>query len=136
MKALLALAEKHRQFLLYCICGGSGVCTDYAVFYSAFQWLGVWYQGANAAGYLAGTLLSFALNRIITFNMRDQTGRRLLMFLITAGIGYAASALLLWLMVDLAMLDARLAKLLTLPMVVVLQFGLNKRFAFAAANPT
>jgi putative flippase GtrA len=120
-----------QQFLLYCLCGGIGVSTDYAVFYLAVTG-GLWYQAANALGYLAGTLVSFALNRVLTFKVRDRVARRLAMFLAVAGVGFAASALLLWVLVDGMHLDARLAKLLTLPMVVVLQFSLNRRFSFDA----
>ena len=93
---------------------------------------GLWYQAANALGYLAGTLASFALNRVVTFKQRDRVGQRLAMFLAVAGLGFAASAALLWGLVDLAGLDARLAKLLTLPVVVVLQYSLNRRFSFRA----
>jgi putative flippase GtrA len=121
------------QFLLYCLCGGLGVTTDYAVFWLAVTG-GAWYQAANALGYLAGTLVSFALNRVLTFKQRDRVGQRLAMFLAVAGLGFASSAALLWLLVDLAHLDARIAKLLTLPVVVVLQFSLNRRFSFRAAG--
>jgi len=121
------------QFFLYCLCGGMGVSTDYAVFYLAVT-NGVWYQGANGLGYLAGTLMSFSLNRIFTFGMRDRVLQRLAMFLAIAGVGFAASALLLWLLVQFVHLDARIAKLITLPMVVVLQFSLNRRITFNAAS--
>lgn len=122
-----------QQFLLYCLCGGMGVSTDYAVFYLSVT-AGLWYQGANLLGYLAGTLVSFALNRVFTFGMRDRTMQRLAMFLGVAAVGFAASAALLWLLVQGFHLDARVAKLLTLPMVVVLQFTLNRRLTFQAAR--
>jgi putative flippase GtrA len=117
------------QFLLYCLCGGLGVVTDYVVFYLSLN-AGVWYQYANVLGYLAGTLISFSLNRIFTFALRDRVLKRLAMFLAVASVGFASSALLLWLLVDWGQLDARVAKLITLPMVVVLQFALNRRITF------
>ena len=120
------------QFLLYCICGGLGVSTDYAIYYLAFTG-GMWYQGANGLGYLAGTLMSFTLNRVFTFGMRDRVLQRLLMFLSIAAVGFAASALLLWVLVQTLGVDPRIAKLLTLPMVVLLQFSLNRRITFRAA---
>lgn len=120
------------QFLLYCLCGAIGVGTDYAVFYLMVTG-GMWYQAANGLGYLAGTLMSFTLNRIITFKMHDRVLRRLAMFIAIAGVGFAASALLLWILVDYSGLDPRIAKLLTLPVVVALQFSLNRRFSFNAA---
>ncbi len=117
------------QFLLYSLCGGLGVGTDYVVFYLSLN-AGVWYQYANVLGYLAGTLISFSLNRIFTFARRDRVLQRLTMFLAVACVGFTASALLLWLLVDLGQLDARMGKLITLPMVVVLQFSLNRRITF------
>jgi putative flippase GtrA len=122
-----------RQFLLYCFCGGLGVSTDYLVFFLSVT-AGLWYQGANLLGYLAGTLLSFALNRVLTFGMRDRVAQRLAMFLGVAAIGFGASAALLALLVDVLHLDPRIAKLLTLPMVVVLQFTLNRKLTFNAAQ--
>lgn len=117
------------QFLLYCICGGIGVLSDYSVFYIAIT-MGGGYQASNAVGYLTGTLVSFVLNRKITFDVRDQTTRRLAMFLGVAGIGFITSALLLELLVNLLAVDARYAKILTLPVVVVLQFSLNRWITF------
>lgn len=117
------------QFLLYCVCGGVGVSTDYAVFYLLVT-NGTWYQTANALGYLAGTLMSFFLNRIFTFGMRDRVLQRLAMFVLIATLGFTASGLLLWLLVQWMHIDARIAKLITLPVVVVLQFSLNRRITF------
>ena len=42
--------------------------------------------------------------------------------------------MLLWLLVQHLGVDARLAKLLTLPVVVVLQFTLNRRLTFRPAH--
>lgn len=118
-----------RQFLVYCICGGIGVSVDYAAFYLAVS-NGLWYQFANVLGYASGTVVSFVLNRWITFGARDYPVRRFMLFLAVAGVGFTASAALLWVLVDVVLLDARLGKLLTLPLVVILQFSLNRRFTF------
>lgn len=121
------------QFFLYCLCGGMGVTTDYATYYLSFS-NGIGYQLANAMGYLAGTLVSFALNRIFTFGMRDRVWQRLALFLTVAAVGYGASAALLWALVQAGHVDPRIAKLITLPMVVVLQFALNRRITFNPAG--
>lgn len=121
------------QFLLYCMCGAMGVSIDYAIFWFSVQ-SGIWYQGANALGYLAGTLMSFSLNRIVTFDIRDQIMRRLAIFISIAALGFATSALLLWLLVELFNLNAHVAKLVTLPMVVILQYSLNRCITFNVAT--
>jgi putative flippase GtrA len=121
------------QFFWYCVCGGSGVLTD-VLLYRLLQTMGVDYQLANAAGYLAGTLLSFCLNRVITFGVRDKTGQRLALFLLVALCGYLASSLMLWGLVAGLGMDKFWAKLLTLPLVVALQFGLNRKITFRTGS--
>lgn len=118
------------QFFLYCLCGGLGVTTDYIIYYSALTF-GLWYQAANVLGYLSGTLVSFFLNRKITFDVKDRMGQRLAIFLGVAAVGFSASAFMLWLMVDVMTVDAKIAKLLTLPIVVVIQYSLNRRITFS-----
>lgn len=103
--------------------------TDYIIYYSALTF-GLWYQLANVLGYLAGTLVSFFLNRKITFGVKNKLTQRLAIFLGVAALGFSASALMLWVMVDVISVDAKLAKLITLPMVVVIQFSLNRRITF------
>ncbi|MDB5957139.1 GtrA family protein [Ramlibacter sp.] len=117
------------QLLLYCICGGLGVGTDYATYYLLVT-AGVGYQVANVAGYLAGTLLSFFLNRRITFGVKSKVLRRMAIFFGVAAVGFTASAAMLWVLVDHLRMDARIAKLLTLPFVVLIQFSLNRRITF------
>lgn len=117
------------QFLLYCLCGGLGVTIDYGIYHLVLT-QGIGYQVANVLGYLGGTLVSFSLNRIITFRVKDQVFRRLVIFLGVAAVGYLSSACVLWLLVVVMQIDARIAKLLTLPLVVIIQFSLNRRLTF------
>jgi putative flippase GtrA len=81
-----------------------------------------------------GTLVSFFFNRKITFDAQDKVAQRLTIFLGIAVIGFSISALMLWLMVDVMMLNPKIAKLLTLPVVVIFQFSLNRRITFEVLN--
>ena len=117
------------QFLLYCFCGLVAVSSDYFI-YTLLVLGGIWYQFANIAGYFAGTVFSFFLNRKITFRISDKVNTRFGLFLAVAFIGFLSSSLILWIMVEILVVDAKVAKLLTLPFVVILQFSLNQRFTF------
>jgi putative flippase GtrA len=121
------------QFIRYLLCGGTGALTDYLLFIAATA-AGVHYQVANGAGYATGTLISFFLNRSVTFKVRDRVGGRLAMFCAVAGVGYAASAVALWALIDGAGLDGAIAKAATLPAVAVLQFSLNRWITFRTAS--
>lgn len=121
--------EDARKLLLYAICGGSGVLLDLAT-YTVLLAFEINYQVANACGYVAGTLLSFALNRHFTFQTYDNTLRRLAMFCAAAGVGYLISTVVLWLLVDRVGLNPLLAKIATLGVVLVVQFSLNRAITF------
>lgn len=118
------------KFILYCLCGGIGVASDYLIYCIALQ-LDIWYQVSNILGYLSGTVVSFLLNRKITFGVNDQFVRRFVMFLGVALVGFSVSAVLLWVLVDYLFIEPKFAKILTLPAVVVIQFALNRRITFA-----
>lgn len=117
------------QFILYCLCGIAGFFTDYSI-YSLIVIGGLWYQFANLAGYFSGTAVSFFLNRAITFRVRDKVNTRFGLFFLVACIGFLSSAFILWIAVDLLDIDPKIAKLLTLPFVVAIQFSLNQRLTF------
>lgn len=118
-----------RRFALYAICGGSGVALDFLT-YSALVYFGLWYQAANIIGYAAGTLLSFVLNRAITFQVMDAPLKRLASFLGVAAIGYAVSSVALWALVERMGVNAIIAKAAVLVLVVLIQFSINSTITF------
>lgn len=118
-----------RSFVLYALCGGSGVVFDFCAF-GLLTALGVNYQIANACGYLGGTLLSFSLNRRFTFQVFDETYRRLIKFLTVATVGFLTSWALIVLLVQKIGLAPIVAKAIVLGVVLILQFGLNSLWTF------
>ncbi|MDI3337227.1 GtrA family protein [Defluviimonas aestuarii] len=118
-----------RQFALYVICGGSGVALDFGL-YSALVASGTWHHAANIAGYAAGTLLSFVLNRAITFGVMDAALRRLAIFFGVAGLGYLSSTGVLLVLIDLMQVNPFLAKAASIIVVIAVQYTLNARVTF------
>lgn len=117
------------QFLQYLMCGATGVMVDYAVYLIALS-AKTPYQFANAFGYVAGTAISFALNRRFTFAILDRPAQRIVLFFCVAVAGYTTSAFLLWQFVERAGIHAAWAKALTLPAIALLQFALNRSVTF------
>ena len=118
-----------KKFILYCFFGGFGVLTDLFIYYICVE-AAIWYQLANVLGYLSGTIVSFFLNRKFTFKVSDQVVLRLIKFLGVALVGYIVSALLLLILIDFWTLDPKLSKIITLPIVVLIQFTLNRALTF------
>jgi putative flippase GtrA len=127
----LASSARLRSFCLYVICGGGGVLVDFCLFALLINF-GINYQFANACGYLAGTLLSFVLNRRFTFQVFDDPYGRLFKFLSVAMTGFLASWGLIVVLVEMLSIPPLAAKLIVLVVVVVLQFTLNSLWTFKA----
>lgn len=127
MKSFL-LSKK--QFLLYCLIGASGVTLDFAIYSLLLRARLLDYQGANAVGYASGTLLSFVLNARFNFRVTDRIALRLLSFFGVAALGYLSAAGLLYLLIGLGGFDKYLSKLITLGVVVLLQYNLNRLVSF------
>jgi len=122
------------KFFLYCLCGLMGVLTDLIVYFISLKF-GIPYLSANALGYLSGTIISFILNRKFTFGVHDKIALRFVIFICVAIVGFSVSTLMLWIMVGVLDVGEQLAKLFTLPVIVLLQFFLNKWLTFNEAFP-
>lgn len=133
MRDIFRNMAKLREFILYCFCGVVGVTTDYIVFLYLLK-LDLWYQSANFLGYLSGTFVSFFLNRKFTFAIKDKVYLRLIKFLMVGAAGYSSSVIMLWLLVDLALLKAEIAKLILLPVIVIIQYSINRKITFKASK--
>lgn len=125
--------KHNHQFIKYAVVGGIGASSD-ILLYTVLYTFGINYQIANVSGYLLGTLLSFILNRHYTFNVKDDVLKRLITFLSVAFVGYICSALLLYVLVQHFGTHAILAKILTLGLVLIIQFTLNKHITFKKYN--
>jgi putative flippase GtrA len=130
-KLLLA----NRQLVVYCLIGATTTVLDFCTFTLLLKYLGsARYQLANAAGYGAGTVVSFAANAAFNFCTRDRLAARFLTFCGVAFLGWLLSANVLALLIGKLGCNAYFSKLLALFGVVLLQYNLNRRFTFRKSN--
>jgi putative flippase GtrA len=139
MKGFLSASLlKNRRFVLYCLIGLGGATLDFLVYSGLVKWDVTHYQVANGIGYASGTLLTFTSNVLFNFKTRDWLPLRFASFCGIAFIGWAISAGLLYVTVARLGLDKYLAKLMTLAVVVTIQYNLNRLVSFRKlphANP-
>jgi putative flippase GtrA len=128
------LLLQKKQFLLYCIIGASGVTLDFGMYSLLMKTKVLDYQAANAAGYAAGTLLSFILNANINFRVTDKIALRLLSFFSIAFLGWLVSAAILHLLIGGYDFNKYLSKFATLAVVILLQYNLNRMLSFRKTN--
>ena len=125
---------QNKQFLLYCVIGMSGTLLDFAVYSGLLRAKLFDYQAANAISYASGTMLSFVLNAVFNFRVTDRIARRMACFFAVALLGWSVSAGLLHVMVDNLAWNKYAAKMVTLVVIAILQYNLNRRISFRKSD--
>ena len=120
-----------RQLISYTLIGGSGVALDLVVFLLLHNTAGMNEQFANAISTTLGIANNFALNARFTFERRDRLVVRFLRFYAVGLTGIALTNLLFLAFTDGLGIDANLIKAASLPLVLALQFVLNRKWSFA-----
>ncbi|MFF1718912.1 GtrA family protein [Streptomyces sviceus] len=120
-----------RQLLSYTLIGGSGVVLDLVVFLLLHNTAGMNEQFANAISTTLGIANNFVLNARFTFERRDRLVVRFLRFYAVGLTGIALTNLLFLAFTDGLGIDADMIKAASLPLVLALQFVLNRKWSFA-----
>ena len=121
--------ERWRQLILYGIIGSFSAFLDFLV-YTALISMGLFYIQANSISVLVGIGTSFLLNRHFNFKVKDAVLRRFVIFLIIGLAGLMLSNLILYACIDWLDLDKLLSKLLSIVLVALFQYILNKYITF------
>ncbi|MER7010591.1 GtrA family protein [Saccharopolyspora sp. NPDC000359] len=119
-----------RQLLRYALIGGSGVLLDYLLFLLLFNAVGMHEQLANAISTTAGITNNFVLNALFNFRKRDRIVVRFLRFYAVGLTGIALTFLLLQVFSGWLGIDPNLVKAGSLPVVLLLQYTINKKWSF------
>ena len=119
---------RFRELILYGIIGGSCAALDFGL----YTLLGLWipYLWANVISVHAGIICSFLLNRQYNFKVKDRPARRFAFFYLIGLSGLGLSELIIYLLAKKMGWDYILTKLLTVVVVALYQFVLNKFITF------
>ena len=122
------LILKYRELILYGIIGGLCASLDFGVYTLLSLWIP--FLWANIISVHCGIFCSFVLNRNYNFKVKDNTGKRFISFYLVGLAGLGLSELLIILLTDKFEWHYIIAKLLTVVVVALFQFGLNKLITF------
>ncbi len=128
--SLSTLVRRHRRFLLYAVIGCSGVMLDLVLFLLAYNVVGLHEQVATAMSTTAGITNNFLLNAFFNFRNRDNLLTRFLRFYTVGILGIGLVAAMLFVFTTLLGVNPNIVKVASLPVVVALQYTLNKRWSF------
>ncbi|MGY1849642.1 MULTISPECIES: GtrA family protein [unclassified Blastococcus] len=124
------LWQRHRQFFVYQLIGVSGVLLDLVLFLVLYNVVGMHEQLATALSTSAGITNNFLLNSYLNFRKRDGMLRRFARFYSVGLLGIALVAVLLLVFHTWLGVDANIVKVVSMPIVAIFQFVLNKRWSF------
>lgn len=135
MKSIKELIAKNRQVIIFALVGCMNTAVDFGVYslLVAFSPLGLGL--CQTAGYSAGLVNSFVMNRQFTFrDAKDSgfsVGMQVLRFLVVNGVTLAISILCLRLLTDGLGMNPYLAKVPVTLLVMVVNYVGYKLFVFA-----
>ncbi len=121
---------RFRNLILYGIIGSCTATLDFLIFTALTQGLNLYYIVANIISCSTGILCSFLLNRKYNFKVTDHTARRLLIFISVGVTGMFLSSVILNVCIDHFHWNELLSKLISIVIVVIIQFLLNKYISF------
>lgn len=121
----------HRSFVRYAAIGASGVLVDYGLFLVLFDIVGMHQQVSSALSTTAGIVNNFTLNVCLNFHKRDRVLVRFARFYLVGLGGIAMTFVLLHVFAGLLGVDANLVKAGSLPLVLLFQYSINRRWSFA-----
>ncbi len=135
MKEIIAaLYHKFRHLILYGIIGSFSSTLDFLIYTILVQIVGLQYIISNCISVLGGITTSFILNRNYNFKVKDHAKRRFSIFLTVGLCGLLMSNIILYLCIDVWSMDKLISKLLSIVLVVLFQFLINKYFTFKPSN--
>ena len=124
------LYHRFHNLILYGIIGGFCASLDFGIYTALCYWNIMPYLWANIISIHVGIFTSFALNRSLNFKVKDKPATRFLSFYAVGLIGLGISELMLYLMVTIGVLNEVFCKLLSIVVVALVQFILNKYITF------
>lgn len=125
-----AMLGRHAQFLLYSIIGVGALVIDVAIYAALTIGLGWHPLLAHSLSTPVAAVASFLANSHINFKVTDRALLRFVSFAVVAGIGYLVSTAIIGVGIGFFAFDPLVAKAISLPVVLVLQFWLNTRITF------
>lgn len=132
MKIMKELFYKFRELILYGIIGGFCAALDFGV-YTVLGYI-IPFLIANIISVHCGIICSFFLNRNLNFKVKDKTQKRFMSFYLVGLSGLGVSELLLWIFSTQLGLNHLSVKLVTVIIVALYQYFLNKFITFKTSN--
>ncbi len=128
------LYKKYRNLILYGIIGGFCAGLDFGVYTVLCHFEVMPYLWANVISIHVGIFTSFGLNRSFNFKVKDHPKTRFASFYAVGLAGLGLSELMLWGMVTAGGMNEVVCKLVSIVVVALFQYVLNKYITFKSVR--
>ena len=118
------------KFFKYAIIGLSGVTIDFIIYALLVKFAHFSPVIASIVSVSIAILNNFLWNALLNFKKKDRILRRFIKFYLTGCTGLVLTVIIVFVLHNLIGLGPMLAKIISIPPVVALQFILNKKFTF------
>lgn len=122
--------SRFRHLILYGIIGSFCAALDFCLFSTLCYCGFISYLWANLISIHIGIFTSFFLNRSLNFKVKDKVTTRFLSFYMVGLVGLGISEGMLYLMVTKGGWNEIVSKLISIIVVALIQFLLNKYITF------
>jgi putative flippase GtrA len=119
-----------KYFVNYLLIGIIASSIDVILFWLFFDIFQEDVSFANAISVSFSALFSFTVNSLYNFKKSDKVFLRLLSFIIVITVGYFAGLYLILFLINFVGIEAVVSKLISLPVVFLIQYFLNSSISF------
>lgn len=114
---------------MYALFGVGALIFELLMFWYLAEVIDLYLILANFIAVATGMFVSFGLNAIFNYKLRDNLIGRFARYSMVIAVGYLVSSTLLLVFTNLGV-QPLVAKIITLPFIFLLQYGLNSNFTF------
>ncbi len=129
MTLLRKIFKDNIRFLRYSLIGCTGATLDFILF-NILIYFDIHYHIANIIGVCLGITNNYFLNARYNFKVTSEPVRRYISFLVIGILGLVLSVFILFILVETYGVNVVVAKLGTIFLIALIQFGLNSSITF------
>lgn len=122
---------KYIVLIRYFFIGISAAGLDLVIYFVLFNYINWNALVSTTISVSVATIYAFVLNAVYNFRVKGKVILRLLSYSFVSGVGLLISVALLYVFTDVYGYDGNLVKVLSLPVIFLVQYLLNKNITFA-----
>ncbi len=127
------LLQKHKKVVLYFIFGCTAAAVDLFVYLFLFNVMHVAAVTSTVISISLATIIGFVLNALINFQVSNRLLLRFFSYAAVSGVGMLISSVMLYVFHELQGFDGNIIKIISLPIIFLVQYFLNSRISFRKA---